>query len=226
MVEWSLAAAPTFTLYGDGTVIFRDPMDAAPPDESGLIVYPPFRTATLSPEQIQALLQFAVTEGGLAAARERYDNPMLADAGIATFTISAGGRTKEVVVSGLFESDASAPDQLSRGQFVALAERLRGFDESGNVPTAEYVPEQWRVNLIEAPGADPAVTRPWPWPDLTPDDFSAENAFPHRVMSADEVARLQVDGASGGLTGYLVEGTDDKVYSVVVRPLLPGDDGS
>jgi hypothetical protein len=45
-------------------------------------------------------------------------------------------------------------------------------------------------------------------------------------MSADEVARLQVDGASGGLTGYLVEGTDDKVYSVVVRPLLPGDDGS
>jgi hypothetical protein len=175
---------------------------------------------------MQSLLQFAVIEGGLAAARDRYDNPMIADAGTSTFTINAGGRTKEVTISALFESDASAPDQLSRAQFVTLAERLRAFDQSGTAATEEYVPEQWRVHLIEAQGADATMARPWPWPDLTPDDFAAEGSFPYRVMSADEVALLQVDEAAGGLTGYMVEGTDDKVYSVVVRPLLPGDEGS
>jgi hypothetical protein len=224
MAEWSLASAPTFTLYGDGTVIFRDPASAPPVDERGVLVYPAFRTAKLSAEQIDALLEFAITEGGLAAARERYDNPMLADVGNAVFTINAGGRSKEVTVTGLFESDASAPDATSRSQFQALAERLRSFDNAGSVPTVEFEPEQWRVHLLEASGIDPAAVQPWPWEDLTPTDFAAEGSFPVRVMSVDEVGRLEVDGAAGGLSGYYVERPDRKTYGVVVRPLLPGDE--
>ena len=224
MVEWSLSSAPVFTLYGDGTVVFRDPTEAAPPTESGVLILPPFRTAKLSPQQIDALLEFAITEGGLAAARERYDNPMLADVGNATFTINAGGRSKQVTVTGLFESDASAPDATSRLQFQALAERLRSFDSSGNVPTAEYEPTQWRVHLLEAGEIDPAAVNPWPWEDLTPDDFAAEGNFPFRIMSADEVGQMEVDGAAGGFSGYYVEAPDGKTHGVVVRPLLPGDD--
>jgi hypothetical protein len=224
VVEWSLASAPVFTLYGDGTVVFRDPMDAAPPTESGVFVNPPFKTAKLSPEQIDALLEFAITEGGLAAARDRYDNPMLADVGNSVFTINAGGRSKEVTVTGLFESDATAPDAISRTQFRALAERLRSFDNAGTVPTAEYKPQQWRVHLIEGAPMDPAAVNPWPWEDLTPEDFAAEGSFPYRIMSAEDVGRLEVDGAAGGFTGYYVEGPDGKTYSVVVRPLLPGDE--
>jgi hypothetical protein len=224
MVEWSLASAPTFTLFGDGTVIFRDPASAAPPDERGVLVNPPFKTAKLSPEQIDSLLEFAITEGGLAAAREQYDNPMLADVGTTVFTINAGGRSKQVTVAGLLESDGSAPDATSRSQFRALAERLRSFDNAGNVPTVEYEPEQWRVHLIEAGGIDPAAVQPWPWADLGPDDFAAQGNFPFRVMSGDEVGRLEVDGAAGGLSGYYVEGPDGKTYGVVVRPLLPGDE--
>ena len=224
MVEWSLASAPVFTLYGDGTVVFRDPMDAAPMDERGVLVSPQFQTAKLSPEQIGALLDFAISEGGLAAAREQYDNPMLADVGNTVFTINAGGRSKQVTVTGLFESDESAPDGASRSQFKALAERLRSFDNDGNVPTAPYEPEQYRVHLLEAAGIDPAAVNPWPWDELAPDDFAAEGNFPYRVMSPEEVGGIDVENPAGGLSGYYVEGPDGKTYGVVVRPLLPGDE--
>jgi hypothetical protein len=224
MVEWSLATAPVFTLYGDGTVIFRDPTAVVPEDPGGAILSPPFRTARLDPRQIEALLEFAVTEGGLATARERYENPMLADVGNAVFTINAGGRSKQVTVTGLFESDASAPDQLSRSQFLALAERLRDFDKSGGVPTAEYEPEAWRVHIVEAAGIEPGAVRPWPWDDVTPDDFAGEGSFPSTVISAEQLARLDVADASGGLMGYFVKAPDGKLYNLVVRPLLPDEE--
>ena len=228
MLEWTLAQAPIFTLYGDGTVIFRDPARQAPADAGGRLVYDPLRTAKLSAEQMQSLLAFAISEGGLAVARDRYDNPMIADAGNATFTINAGGRTKQVTVYALSESDTSAPDQGSRAQFLALAQRLRNFDENGKVPTAEYVPTAWQVSLIE--GGAPLQMHPWPWPELTPKDFVAGAqeptlpGFPHRVMTADEIALLDLGELKGGLMGYYVEGPDDKPYSVVVRPLLPDEE--
>ena len=71
---------------------------------------------------------------------------------------------------------------------------------------------------------DPTAVNPWPWDDLTAEDFAAEGNFPFRVMSAEEVGQLEVDGAAGGFSGYYVEGPDGKTYGVVVRPLLPGDE--
>lgn len=228
-LEGSLASVPIFTLYGDGTVIFRNPNEQKPADETGLLVYPTLKTARLSDEQMQALLAFAVTEGGLAAARDRYDNPILADAGSATFTINAGGRTKQVTVAGLLESDPTAPDQLSRSQFLALAERLRDFDGDGDIATADYQPTSWRVHLLDAAGTQPASVHEWPWPDLAPSDFSAGSApdaptFPHRTMGAEEVAALGQGDLAGGLTGYYVEAPDGSLYSVVIRPMLPDDE--
>jgi len=229
MVEWSLAETPIFTLYGDGTVVFRDLAAQPPPDENGRLAFPPLRTAKLSADQIGALLNFAIAEGGLAAARDRYEHPMLADVGNAIFTLNAGGRTKEVTVSGLQESDASAPDQLSRSQFLKLAERLRNFDEDGQVPTGEFTPAAWRVHLLEGAG-EPVEVHPWPWPELTPRDFEAVGdeptgpASPPRIMTAAEIAALDPGGLKGGLMGHYIEGPDDKLYSVVVRPLLPGEE--
>jgi hypothetical protein len=229
-VEWSLASVPIFTLYGDGTVIYRNPDEQAPPDESGLLVYRPLNTTRLSEAQMAELLAFAVSEGGLAGARDRYDNPMLADAGNAIFTLNAGGRTKVVTVAGLLESDTTAPDQLSRAQFKALAERLRGFEPEAGGATAVYAPTAYRVHLMDAGQAQPAIVHPWPWPDLTPTDFTAGSeeptapGFPQRSMTVDEVSGLEVDGIEGGLMGYYVKGPDGRLYSLVVRPLLPGDE--
>ena len=66
--------APIFTLYGDGTVIFRNPRA----DPIGAVgnVFPlrPFKIARLSEEQIQALLTSALGEAGLGVARLDYRN--------------------------------------------------------------------------------------------------------------------------------------------------------
>ena len=87
---------PPFTLYGDGTVVFRN-----------LLV-----------EQIQELLEFALTEGGLGAAKLQYDNPLVADAGTSIFTIRAGGLDKTVNVYALGFEDAGVPDLPARAQFL------------------------------------------------------------------------------------------------------------
>lgn len=59
---------PEFTLYGDGTVIFRDEMAPPPPAEGPIIRGRPFMTGRLDDEQLQSLLRFALEEGGLGDA--------------------------------------------------------------------------------------------------------------------------------------------------------------
>ena len=100
-LQFTASQAPIFTLYGDGTVIFRNP--AQDPLEPVANVYPnhPYRIAKLSEEQIQALLTSAIGEGGLGAARANYENNMVADASTAIFTLSAGGMTKTVSIYAL-----------------------------------------------------------------------------------------------------------------------------
>jgi hypothetical protein len=227
-VDWNLASVPIFTLYGDGTVVFRDPASQAQPDESGVLVQEPLRTAKLSEEQVQALLAFAANEGGLGVARDRYENPMIADAGAATFTINAGGRTKTVVVQALGESSEQTPDRLVRTQFKALADRLRPFDEGGAIATDEYSPRAWRAVLVESQGV-PANGKTWPWPDLAPSDFKPSagdpgSTWPAHTLDAKQVAALGLGELKGGMVGYIVGAPDEKVYSIPIRPLLPDED--
>lgn len=226
MVEMNLSQAPIFTLYGDGTVVFRDPASQAGPGANGVLVYPLYRTAKLSVEQIQSLIAFAVTDGGLGVAKERYENPMVADAGTSFFTIAAGGRTKTVEIYGL-EMSEGAPDQAMRNQFLALAERLTNLDNGGQFPTAEYEPRGYRVTLVESGGV-PAKVIAWPWPDLTPKDFAPEDpdvpAFSTRAMTPEEVAAIGLGDIRGGAMGVYIKGPDGKIYSVPIRPLLPDED--
>ncbi len=226
--EWTATQAPIFTLYGDGTVVFRDPAAQPPADENGLMVHQPFRTARLDEEQMQSLLAFAVNEGGLGVARDHYELDTVADAGTALFTINAGGRNKQVSVYALGLEDPSAADQLIRTQFKQLADRLQRLDEGGVVPTSEYQPTAWRVALIESGGVPTRVVA-WPWKDLAPTDFAAaDNAgasgFPVRVMSAKELAVLDLGDLKGGVQGLYAEASDGKIYSIGVRPLLPDEE--
>ena len=228
MFEWALTQVPIFTLYGDGTVVFRDPATQPSADADGLLAYHPMRVARLSEDQVQALLAFAINQGGLGVARDRYDHPMVADANTASFTLNAEGgtRTVEVYALGL---DEGAPDRPIRAQFVGLADRLRAFDEGGALPTAEYTPHGWRAVLVESQGV-PARTHAWPWPDLTPKDFVAEPEepslpeIPVRVLTAEEVGAMGLGELKGGLLGYYVKAPDGVVYNLPLRPLLPDEE--
>src|SRR6187397_3562330 len=62
MPAYTAAQAPAFTLYGDGTLIFR-PVKADPlPAVGSVSPFDSFRTAKMSEDQIQTLLDYALNE--------------------------------------------------------------------------------------------------------------------------------------------------------------------
>lgn len=228
MPAFTAAAVPHFTLYGDGTVIFRNPMAEAPPAEGSVFKMNPLRTARLSEDQIQELLLIALGEGGLAVARENYPNDMIADASTAVFTIEAGGVKKTVSVYALGLEMEGVADGPARAAFKRLADRLTDFDQGGTIATDVYEPEAYRGVLFEAPGVEAPDVRDWPWPDIKPGDFTPDpdpnaNQFPQRRMTIEEVDALGIKDYQGGLQNLVLKSSDGKTWTFSLRPLLPGE---
>jgi len=219
--------APIFTLYGDGTVIFRNPAVEGPAPVGEVYRFGPFRTARLSEEQIQATLLMALGEGGLGVARANYANDQVADASTAVFTVKAGGLTKTVSVYALGMEVAGSVDALPRASFLKLAERLGDFDHGGTIRTDVYAPARYRGTLTDGFAGGTGGT-PWPWKDIRPTDFVAPtdpNSFqlPAKVLTVAQVEALGFDRYQGGLQGSTLTGPDGKTYSFSLRPLLPDD---
>jgi len=225
--EFLAARVPFFTLYGDGRIVFVQ--SSAPASNGDIAVGPPLRTAKLSEEQVQSLLQFALDDGGLAIARETYSNPMVADAPTAVFTINADNDSKSVSAMGLGHDQQPGPDAAVLERLATLADRLSDFDHGGRLGSDAYVPSAYRGVLSDAAGMAGVAVRAWPWPALKPSDF----AFPKdpnvfqmatRTLAPDDVATLKVDGSENGIAGGVwVRGPDAKLYSLVIRPLLPDE---
>ncbi len=229
-IEWLAARLPIFTLYGDGRVVFVQTMAEQPPRDDDLVAGQPVRTATLSEDQVQDLLRYALADGGLAIAKTDYSNDMVADAPTAVFTINAEGDSKTVSAYGLGIEGQPSADTVVLQRLSALADRLRDFDRGGSLASDPYLADAYRVVIIEQEGGMGGPIRDWPWESLTPADFALPadpNALPSgtRTMTADEVAEIGVDGFENGITtGIRLRGADDKVYSLVIRPLLPDED--
>jgi hypothetical protein len=228
MPAFTAAAVPHFTLYGDGTVIFRNPMAEAPPAEGSVLKMNPLRTAKLSEAQIQELLLLALSEGGLAVARPNYTNDMVADASTAIFTIEAGGIKKTVSVYALGLEMEGVADGPARAAFKKLADRLSDFDQGGTIATDVYAPEAYRGVLFEALGIEAPDIRAWPWPDIEPGDFTPDpdpnaNQFPHRRMTIEEVDLLGIADYQGGFQNLVLKSSDGKTWTFSLRPLLPGE---
>ena len=219
-IEYNATYAPSFTLYGDGTLVFKDPYAPAPETNDNVVRAVPFMIAKLDEASIQALLEEALGTGGLAIAQGPY-MCNCADIPTSTFTIVIGGKTKQVSVMGM-SPDVHDQDKQIVTALAAFAEKLRTFaDVLGN--EQPYVPAGYRGILIEVEQpAGPVVA--WPWPDLTPADFtSGENEFfKTRDMTPAEVESLGIKDVTGGMIGVSV-GSQDKVYTFSLRPLLPDE---
>lgn len=227
-VEWLAAHVPVFTLYGDGTAVFVQTTAEFKQSPGGVSTNQPLRTAKLSEEQVQALLLYALQDGGLAVAKEEYSNMMVADAPTAVFTISADNDTKTVSAYGLgFESQPSADSAVLR-QLDALAQRLSDFDQGGTLASDPYEATAYQAVITEQMGGVQGVqVRDWPWDDLTSADFSVPadpNQLPQgtAIITPEQAEAVGVEGYQNGFAnGVFVKGDDGKIYSLVVRPLLP-----
>jgi hypothetical protein len=227
-VEFMAAHVPYFTLYGDGTVVFVQNAPQVDPAPDNIGRGSPLRTGKLTEPQVQDLLQFALSQGGLGIAKADYPNPNVADAPTATFEIHADGGDKTVSVMALGMDGPAGPDTAIKASLAQLGERLRDFDRGGTLTSDPFTPAAYRAVLTDATG-NGVAGRPWPWPSVKLDGFTFPadpNALRQgtRVLSADEVAALGIKDIENGVqSGVYVTGPDQKLYSLVVRPLLPDE---
>ncbi len=221
-IEWSATYAPSFTLYGDGTVVFKDNQAIPPESNDNINRAVPFMLAKLDEASIQALLEQALGQGGLAVATGPYDGGMVADIPTSTFTITVGGKTKQVSVTGM-SPDMHPQNRAIVGQLAAFAELLRTFGAQTSTEQP-YLPAAYRAVLIDVEQPFGPVMD-WPWTDLTPADFaSGENEFfKSRALTSAEVDELGIEGIAGGMIGVATQ-FEGKVYTLSLRPLLPDED--
>ncbi|MCJ7710164.1 MAG: hypothetical protein MUQ32_04970, partial [Chloroflexi bacterium] len=226
--EWQAGRLPYFTLYGDGRVVFQQ--TTAEPAARGDDVFEgsPLRTALLTEDQVQGLLEYALTDGGLAIAKTEYQNPMVADAPTAVFTINAENDSKTVSAMALGLEGQQGVDSLVLGRLAQLGERLRDFDQGGTLASDPYLADAYRGVLFEQQGIQGVQVRDWPWADVQPSEFTFPadpNALQQgtRTLTPEDAAAVGVPGFENGISGVYPSGPDGKTYSLVIRPLLPDE---
>jgi hypothetical protein len=219
--------APAFSLYGDGTVIFRDSSAPIPTSSDGVARGLPFQQVHLAEAQVQELLAAALDTAGLRTAKDAYVLPV-ADAPTTSFTIHAGGVSRQVDINGLgiVPDTAAGTDRAALLALAAFRDRLLAFG-STVTGAAPWSPDRYRGTLLEAtsgPG------RPWPWTAFTPATFANVSdtgslAFPTRVMPTSEVAALGIANLEGGAQAIVLQtsGAGAGLYSLNLRPLLPDE---
>jgi hypothetical protein len=216
----ALLEMPTFTLYADGTAIFR-------PSTGGTFDAPPALVqAQLSDEQMAALLAFAAGPGGLADAAERYDDMFVSDAPTTLFTIDTPELTKTVSVYALgFEQPHGSPDAEILGRLDALADTLGAFEQqvdAGNVESAAlYEPLSYLATITPDYEGNTATPEVWPW-DIAIPPFPADGSFVQLVLTPEQVAQVTTV-PSGGVSDLLYVGPADERVVVSIRPLLPDE---
>jgi hypothetical protein len=216
--------SPSFTLYGDGTVIFK-PIDTRAGDPFGGQQMLPWLVGHMTEADMQTLLNYALTTGRLANARDNYDNPMVADAGSTIFNINAGGVEKVVNIYALGLDDG--PDRADRQGFNQLAEVLNDFQNQSGLDLGEvvaYEPELYKLLLMEGFGEPVGQVIEWPWDDLTVADWpdAEEPDGRIKVLDSEHVAKL-MDVPNGGHIGIWVGTPEGTNVQFGVRPLLPDE---
>jgi hypothetical protein len=217
--------APQFTLYGNGTIIFRDSSLPPPPQPNPNIAsLVPFQTVRFDEDQVQAFLRFALADSGLGVARASYSPGNVADAPTAVFTVKAGGLDKTVSVEALGFDSSQSPDAPILRAMAGLGDRVRAFASAVD-GEATWPPTRWRGVLTSGPSSAPVA---WPWTDLTPADFVQRAGpdapqFPIRTLTSVQVAALGLSGIDGGFSGLSLTGPDGKAYTFALRPLLPDE---
>jgi hypothetical protein len=217
----TVESPPTFTLYGDGRVIYV--IEHARPDDSPAIE---LRQARLTEEQMAALVENALGPGGLATAREHYGDVPIADDVTTNFEIHAFGVDKTVSVYALDYTGDEVPDGAARATFRGLADALRAFGSEVEVGNAEdlgaFEPEAYRVTLDQPFGPLETTAEDWPWDDLQPEDFQLEGGYLVRTVTPAQAAAI-ADPPTATPNDIVVHGPDGRDYLIRVRPLLPDE---
>jgi hypothetical protein len=233
-----LGRYPTISIYGDGTVITEGPQIAIFPGPA----LPSLVATKISEAGLQKLLQL-VFQAGLLGRDGQFDGIGIADAGTAQFTVVAGGARHTTSAYALGESGdgngldpAVAAARARLRIFVARLADLRGTLGAELLgPETQYAFTATRlyVGPMDAGGIEPAQ-RAVDWPLAQPlatfgqvggggPGGGGPGALACGVVSGADLETLRP------VLGRANQGTpwrsDGKLYSILVRVLLPDESG-
>jgi len=188
-MELIAARLPSLTLYGDGSLIVAPPENLADPTAAK----PPLVKATLREDEVQAIIETALTKGGLAIAREAYLDNAIMDAPTTVFEVHAGGLDKTVRIAALgIDPPQPGPDDLARRNFDELRIYLESVAARAVDTGDDWTPEAFTGVLIQLePGQQPpSEPRAWPWKDIAPADFVTPPVAPDSMVVSFPERRL------------------------------------
>jgi hypothetical protein len=232
--EMLLGRLPMVVVYADGRVITQGPQILIYPGP----LMPNLLERTLSEEALQRLVDLAREKGLLKT--EHYDLPGIADAPDTVLEINLDGKSYRVSAYALAEAlDLEADFDLDQAAIEGRKALREFIDALTSIPEAGFVDEEHpfeisRLQLYagkavvvpnsELPGEQPAID--WPLTDLETAGSAVENSpidVRCQVVEGDELATvLPLLQGANALSTFRSAG---ELYSMIVRPLLPGETG-
>jgi hypothetical protein len=234
MPEALLGRLPIVVVYADGRVITQGPVPAMYPGP----FMPNLQERTLSPEALARLIELARDNDLLRTIH--YDYPGIADAPDTVLEIELDGKSYRVSAYALAEAGVDGADMgLDQASIDGRAALREFIDALTGIPSSDfidrehpYVPAGLRVYAgravivpnSELPGEQPAID--WPLGDLATAGAAVDNGAIDvrcQVVEGDDLEAVQplLEGANS-LQTFSSEG---ELYSLTVRPLLPGETG-
>jgi hypothetical protein len=226
--QTNLRALPSFTLYGDGTVIVPG---AVPQIFPGPAIDPLVRSR-LNERQVQALLKRARQSGLLARGAIDYGDMGsvgVSDGPTTTLIVNADGRRvqRQAYALGITAGGRLSARQVKARQalarfIAALPVRLSG---------ARYTPHAIAVYVAQPSAPAPAGAGRVVWPlqsDLATAGKPAANGLAYRCITVGGsdvetlLARLRTANEQ---SQWAVRGRGNRTYQLVMRPLLPDEPG-
>lgn len=231
--EWNLTNLPSFSLYGDGTVVQPGAQIELYPGPA----LPAISRRTVDEAGIQAILQEALhaTEG-IPADLGDMGSVMIADAATTVITVRGGGVDRTVEAYALGEL-SERPEGMSqevyraRQRLADLVTRLGSLDSwlpAGSLGTeGTYEGESARLFVSEYRNVDDLPQEPVAWPlDGALSGFGEETrpgSYRCGTLSGEDWTTVRREASRANELTPWTDGGDP--FSILFRPLLPDESG-
>lgn len=215
-------ALPSWTLYGDGTLVYTT--GGVAPGSAHLM------TAKLSPSDVNTVLDFIVNQHHFFASTKQAYGHGVPDTGSTRLTVNANGQSKSVV---LFAEPGPAPDTQTTDVF-AIEHYLQAYSPPSPVPyVAPGVALLVTARLSPSEVVDGAPPVQWPYSDVDLSQaYALSCGYVHTDASCTGPAGTQAQllGVYGSraqdiltlTAGHLIHAQQGTyVYAVSAFPLLP-----
>ena len=232
-LEWNLTSVPTFSLYGDGTIVLPGAQIEIYPGPA----LPAISSRPVSEAGIQAILEeaLAATES-IPGTVDDLGSVAIADAPWTVITVNAGGVERSIRVYALAEA-AERPDGMPEdvyrarqrlGRFVTKIGNLQPWLPSGSLgEETTFDPDSARLFVSDYRKVDdlPQERIVWPLDGALAGFGRPTEPADYRCGTLDGSDWTTVRD-SAGRANQLTPWTDEgQRFSVLFRPLLPDESG-